>query len=74
MDEMDFLRAFGKRLQQLRKSKELSYRKMSTMCDIDYSDISKIEKGQVNIQLSTILELSKALEVEPKEFFEFNKD
>ncbi len=71
MKQVEFLNAFGKRLEQLRKSKELSYRKMSQMCDIDYSDISKIEKGKVNISLLTILELSKALETEPRELFEF---
>ncbi|QCX37285.1 helix-turn-helix transcriptional regulator [Aureibaculum algae] len=62
---------FGKNLKRLRKSKGLSYRKLATRCNIDYSDISKIEKGERNIQLSTILELSKSLEIHPKELFDF---
>lgn len=73
MNQKEFLKAFGKRLELLRKSKGYSYRKMSQMCDIDYSDISKIEKGNVNIKMSTILELSRALEVDAKELFEFGK-
>ena len=40
-------------------------------CVIDYSDIGKIEKGNRNIQLTTILELSKGLEIHPKELFDF---
>jgi len=34
-------------------------------------DISKIEKGQINITLGTVLELSKALGVEVRELFGF---
>ncbi|MEM8510440.1 MAG: helix-turn-helix transcriptional regulator [Bacteroidota bacterium] len=71
MNDSEFKNAFGKRLEQLRKERKLSYRKMAQMCDIDYSNISKIEKGKINIALSTINELCKALGVEPKELFDF---
>jgi len=29
---------------------------MAQRCNIDYSDISKIEKGKVNIQVTTVVE------------------
>ncbi|WP_300438285.1 helix-turn-helix transcriptional regulator [Christiangramia sp.] len=67
----DFLIYFGKKLKEIRTSKNLTYRKLAQRCDIDYSHISKIEKGERNIQLSTVLELSKGLEVYPKELFDF---
>lgn len=74
MKEHDaFLRAFGENLKRLRLEKDLSYRKMSQRCEIDYSDISKIEKGGVNIQLSTIFELAKALDVAPRELFDHDR-
>ncbi|WKB81807.1 helix-turn-helix transcriptional regulator [Cellulophaga lytica] len=62
-----FLKLFGKQIKQLRVEKKLSLRELSIRCNIDYSDISKIEKGKRNIQLSTLLELAKGLEVHPKE-------
>ena len=72
-EEADFfLKKFGKRVAELRKSKDLSYRKLAQRCNIDYSDISKIEKGLIKIQLPTILELAKGLEVHPKELFNFD--
>ncbi|MCX2679850.1 helix-turn-helix transcriptional regulator [Galbibacter sp. EGI 63066] len=52
-------------------NKKLSYRKLAQLCDVDYSDISKIEKGQIRIQLPTIYELAKGLGVHPKELFDF---
>jgi transcriptional regulator with XRE-family HTH domain len=45
---------------------EVDYR-----CNLDESNISKIENGKVNIQLSTIFELAKGLGVEAKELLDF---
>ncbi len=67
-----FLKAFGERIAVLRKSKNLSYRKLAQRCNVDYSDISKIEKGLIKIQLPTILELAKGLEVHPRDLFDFD--
>jgi len=71
-DEFKIL--FGKRLELLRTQQDLSYRAMAERCDVDSSDISKIEKGKVDIQLKTILELAKGLNKHPKELFDFEID
>ena len=63
---------FGENFKDLRIKSDLSYRKLSQLCDVDYSDISKIEKGQVNITLLTIIELAKGLGVHPKQLLEGN--
>ena len=70
----DFKTLFGKNLKRIRSVKELSFRELATRCNVDHSDISKIEKGKRDIQLSTILELSKGLGIHPKELFEFKLD
>jgi transcriptional regulator with XRE-family HTH domain len=67
-----FLKVFGEKISELRNSKNLSYRKLAQRCNVDYSDISKIEKGLIKIQLPTILELAKGLEVHPRDLFNFN--
>lgn len=70
----EFLIRFGKQIEKLRKRKKLSYRKLAQNCNIDYSDISKIEKGKekANITLLTLLELAKGLEVQPKKLLDFD--
>lgn len=70
-EKIAFLTDFGKRVQELREEKQLSLRQLAQNCEIDYSDIGKIEKGLRNIQMSTILELSKGLDVSPQELFNF---
>ncbi|MGE8525925.1 helix-turn-helix domain-containing protein [Chryseobacterium rhizosphaerae] len=71
-EKITFLTSFGKRIETLRNEKKLSLRQLSQNCDIDYSDISKIEKGLRNIQMSTVLELAKGLNVTIKELFDFD--
>lgn len=67
----DVLTLFGKQLNYHRTKRGLSYRKLAQLCDVDHSKISKIEKGKINIQLLTIIELSKGLNVHPRELFDF---
>lgn len=61
------LKKLGAQIKKLREAKNLSLRELSYSCDIDNSKISKIEKGQINITFTTILQLAKALEVEPSQ-------
>lgn len=70
--KLKFQNLLGTRIKQLRLERKLSLRQLSQKCDLDYSDIGKYEKGEVNIQLSTIYELAKGLEVHPKKLFDFN--
>jgi transcriptional regulator with XRE-family HTH domain len=67
----DFLYLFGKRIKHLRTNQNLIFRQLAQNCNIDHSDISKIEKGKKNIQLTTILELAKGLGLHPRELFDF---
>ena len=40
--------------------------------DVEYSQIAKIEKGQINTTVSTIYTLAVALGVKPSELLQFN--
>lgn len=74
MDKIEFRRAFGKNVEKYRKEIGLSYRELAQKCDIDHSNISKIEKGEVDLRISTIQELAKGLRVHPKELFDIEFD
>lgn len=71
ISKIEFLILFGKEIEKHRIEQNLSYRQLAQRCDLDHSNISKIEKGEINITLSSILELSKGLKVHPKEFLNF---
>ncbi|WP_303316758.1 helix-turn-helix transcriptional regulator [Flavivirga abyssicola] len=65
---------FGRRVAELRLDKKLSLRELAKECDLDNSKINKIEKGKINVQFFTILELAGALKVHPKELFDFKHE
>ncbi|EHQ30932.1 helix-turn-helix domain-containing protein [Mucilaginibacter paludis] len=67
------LKQLGGRIKVLRLAKKLTFRKMALRCNVDFSDIQKIESGKVNITVITLIELAKALEVEPMELLNFNE-
>jgi transcriptional regulator with XRE-family HTH domain len=62
---------FGIHLKRLREERGLSLRDLASKCDLDSSKISKMENGKTNLQLSSIFELAKGLEVNPKELLDF---
>ena len=66
------LKKFGENLRNLRTQKGFSLREMSYACSIDNSKIAKIEKGQINITLTTLLQLAGALEIHPSSLLEYN--
>ncbi|WP_317207156.1 helix-turn-helix transcriptional regulator [Flavobacterium chungbukense] len=74
VEKTDFQIAFGRQIEKFRTEQNLSYRQLAQRCDIDHSNISKIEKGEINIQLSSVLQLAKGLSISPKELFDFNFD
>ena len=70
-NQKDNLIKFGRHLQALRKSKNLSLRKLAAKCDIEHSDIVRYENGEINMTFHTLIELSTGLEIPLKELMDF---
>ncbi len=67
-----YIEKFGENVLKRRTELKLSYRQLAQKCDVDFSAISKIEKGQKSLEFHTIIELAKGLEIHPKELFDFS--
>lgn len=65
---------FGKRLGQIRRAKKLSFRKLAARCNVDHSDIRRYERGEVNITIFTLMDLSAGLDVHPTELLDFDAE
>jgi transcriptional regulator with XRE-family HTH domain len=68
------LKRLGLHVRKLRKQKELSYRKLSALCDLEHHRIYEIEQGRINITFTTLIELASGLDVDPAELLKFLKD
>lgn len=60
---------FGQKLKELRLKKGLTQEKLAHLAEIDRTYLPGIEKGERNVSLSVIEKLSKALNIEIKDFF-----
>jgi len=61
------LNKFGNRIKEIRHSKSMSQDELAFQTGIDRGQISKIEKGKVNVTLETIEKLARALDVNLKD-------
>ena len=67
-----YLKEFGKNLKKLRLAKGFSQEELANSSDVSLPQITRIERGTVNPTLCTIKSLANGLEIEMKNFFEFD--
>ena len=64
------VKRFGKNLRKLRKDNALSQEELALSAEVDRSYVGGIERGERNPSLNVILQLAKAIGIEPKELFQ----
>lgn len=70
---MNLKEKFGHKIKQLREQKGHSIEYLANIANIDRTYISDIEKGKRNVSLLIIEKLSKALEVNIQELFNYEE-
>ena len=61
----------GKRIQEIRKSKNLTQEKLAEMIGIDTPNLSNIERGKRFVSSETLEKIIKSLNVKEKDLFDF---
>lgn len=67
-----YLKQFGNNLRRIRKDKGLSMEAVANEAEIEYRQLGRIERGEVNTTIISLLRIAKILEVDMKVFFEFS--
>jgi len=62
---------FGLNIAYYRKLKRLTQLQLAEIVDIDRTHISAIELGKVGISMDLMFKICDALEIKPKELFDF---
>jgi transcriptional regulator with XRE-family HTH domain len=70
----DLRQKFGRRLTVIRKIRGVSQERFAADSGLARSHVSGIERGKINVSLSTIEAIAQTLSVEPKELFDFDSD
>ena len=64
----DFLKGVAIKVRAARDEKGLSVRELALLCNMDYSNISRMEQGKRDIRLSTLKTIADVLNKEVKDF------
>jgi transcriptional regulator with XRE-family HTH domain len=65
------LKQIGKRIQLIRKEKNMSLRDVAFKIGMESSNLSVIENGKSNPQILTYAKIAFALDVDLRDFFDF---
>jgi len=69
--DINYIKEFGSNLKKLRLNKNFTQEILAYSSDLPISQIGRIERGEINTTISTVKAIAKALEIEPKELFDF---
>jgi transcriptional regulator with XRE-family HTH domain len=61
----------GEKIRSIRQKQGLSLRELEALTGFGHSWLAKLEKGQVNFQIDSLIRLMEALKLQPKELFNF---
>ena len=67
------IKRFGKRVRQIRIAKNISQENLAYEAEIEYSQVSRIERGIINTSISQVFAIAKALNIEPWVLFKFDE-
>ena len=67
---MDIQKAFGKKVQELRKQKGISQEKFALSIDMDRTYLASVEAGKRNIAIKNIKKISDGLDIHLSQLFE----
>ena len=66
-----FISSLGIHIRQLREKKNISQQGLADDCCIPKAQIGRIERAEINTTIRTIIKISNALDIEPKELLSF---
>lgn len=66
-----FLRELGKRISAIRKERNMSQVELGYHCDMEKSNMNRIESGNTNPTVLMLKKISEALDIELSELLDF---
>lgn len=65
----DAIKKLGERIRSIRIERGLTMEELAADADMEYKQLSRIEKGEVNTSISRVFSLARALGVKVRDLF-----
>jgi transcriptional regulator with XRE-family HTH domain len=70
-ENLDILKGLGKKLRTIRKEKGLSMESLAHEAQIEYRQLGRIERGEINTTILSLKKIADALEIDIYQLFMF---
>jgi len=67
------IKALGERIRDARQKKNWSQQEFADLCDLELSQINRIELGKINTSVSHLFLIAEKLGITPQELITFKK-
>jgi transcriptional regulator with XRE-family HTH domain len=71
---VDIQKYIGRKISEIRLKNNQTQQDIEFLTGIDSAEVSKYESGKRNLTLKTLMKFTRALQVHPKELFDFEFD
>ncbi|MBL7717684.1 MAG: helix-turn-helix transcriptional regulator [Flavipsychrobacter sp.] len=68
----EVIEKLGQRIREIRLSKSISQQHLADLCNLELSQINRIELGKVNTSVSHLFLIAEKLGVKPTELIDFD--
>ena len=69
-----YLKRFGNNLRNIRKEKGLTMEAVANEAEIEYRQLGRIERGEINTTIISLLRIAEILKVDMKMLFDFERE
>lgn len=70
LSEEEYRKRLGKKIEEIRISKDLGVREFALIADIEHHQLINIEKGRVDIRLKTLRKIANGFEIKAMELLD----
>lgn len=70
-EEKKYIKAIGKRIKEIRKSKNMAQKELAYTCELDISTMNRIEAGVYIPRITTLKTIANALKISVGEIVDF---
>ena len=69
-----YLKKFGNNLRHIRQEKGLTMEALANEAEIEYRQLGRIERGEINTTIISLLRIAEILKVDMKMLFDFERE
>jgi transcriptional regulator with XRE-family HTH domain len=68
MTDTEYKKKIGRKIKSVRNEKKVTLRELGKLCELDYSSICRIESGQKDSRILTLINIAYNLDVDVRVF------